>query len=170
MDAREILAATPLFADALDAGQLRTLATETRPAFFRAETRLMNQGDFGGSMFVIVEGEVAVSFADEGEREQRVATLGKGEVVGEMSLFSGDRRSATVTALTNVDAIEITKSSLEGIFRKAPDLIDRFGAILAKRQAELKAMTPGRGGKQGDALVRQARKVFAGFFRRPGDH
>jgi hypothetical protein len=34
MDTREILAATPLFADALDAGQLRTLATETRPAFF----------------------------------------------------------------------------------------------------------------------------------------
>ena len=62
------------------------------------------------------------------------------------------------------------KGSLEGIFRKAPDLIDRFGAVLARRQAELKALTPRKSGKQGDALVRQARKVFAGLFRRPGDH
>ena len=65
MDARETLAATPLFADALDAEQLSSSPAQSRPAFFRADTRLMNQGDFGGSMFVIVEGKVAVSFTDE---------------------------------------------------------------------------------------------------------
>ena len=58
-------AATPLFADALDQEQLTFLASESRAAFFRAGTRLMNQGDFGGSMFVIVEGKVAVNFTDE---------------------------------------------------------------------------------------------------------
>ena len=116
----------PLFADALDAEQLRFLAPQSRPAFFRAGTRLMNQGDFGGAMFVIATGEVAVTFVDEDAREQTVAKLGPRDVVGEMSLFTGDRRTATVSAVTNVDAIEITKWSLERVFARAPELIDKF--------------------------------------------
>src|SRR3954469_5143429 len=101
MDAREFLAGIPLFADALDGGQLRLLAAESHPALFLAGTRLMNQGDLGGSMFVIVKGEVSVNLADEEGHERRVATLGPGEIVGEMSLFTGDRRTATVSAATN---------------------------------------------------------------------
>ncbi|HEX9904290.1 MAG TPA: cyclic nucleotide-binding domain-containing protein [Propylenella sp.] len=164
MDAREVLSDVPLFAAALDDGQLGFLAGQSRPAFFRAGTRLMSQGDFGGSMFIIVRGEVAVNFADQDARERRVATLGPKEIVGEMSLFTGDRRTATVSAVTNVDALEITKWSLERIFMQAPDLIDRFGEMLALRQAELNALSASRTAASREAFVSQARKAFAGIF------
>jgi CRP-like cAMP-binding protein len=124
----------------------------------------MNQGDFGGSMFVLTEGVVDVAFVDQDGREQPVAKLGPGEVVGEMSLFTGDRRTATVIANGNVKAIEITKWSLERIFAKAPDLVDKFAAILAKRQAELNAVT--RSAASREKFARSARKVFAGIFSR----
>jgi CRP-like cAMP-binding protein len=164
VDSREHLAKIPLFADALDREQLAFLATQSRPAFFRAETRLMSQGSLGGSMFAIVEGEVSVNFVDEHGRERTVAHLGPGEVVGEMSLFTGDRRTATVVAATNVDAIEITKWSLERVFAKAPELVDTFGRVLAKRQAELNQLSGASATGSREAFVSQARKAFAGFF------
>jgi CRP-like cAMP-binding protein len=164
MDAGAFLAEVPLFADALNREQLAFLAKESRPAFFRAGTRLMSQGEFGGSMFVIVEGIVAVTFVDADAREQQVATLGPGEIVGEMSLFTGDRRTASVAAVSNVDAIEITKWSLERIFAKAPGLIDEFATVLAKRQAELRAVTGGPSAASGASFTKQARKVFASIF------
>jgi CRP-like cAMP-binding protein len=166
MDTNAFLKDIPLFADALDEEQLRFLATQSRPAFFRAGTRLMNQGDFGGAMFVIVDGDVAVTFVDEDAREQSVAKLGPRDVVGEMSLFTGDRRTATVSAVTNVDAVEITKWSLERVFARAPELIDKFASVLARRQAELNAVAGSRSADSGENFARQARKVFAGIFGR----
>lgn len=164
MDALAFLKNVPLFADALDEKQLAFLAKESRPAFFRAGTRLMSQGEFGGSMFVIAQGIVGVTFVDGDAREQQVATLGPGEIVGEMSLFTGDRRTATVAAVSNVDAIEITKWSLERIFAKAPGLIDVFATVLAKRQAELRAVAGLPSAASGASFTKQARKVFSSIF------
>jgi CRP-like cAMP-binding protein len=166
VEPRAFLKDVPLFAEALDEAQLAFLATQSRPAFFRAETLLMSQGTFGGSMFVLVDGEVGVHFVDENGREQSVTTLGPGEVVGEMSLFTGDRRTATVVAVTSVDAIEITKASLERVFAKAPDLIDQFAQVLASRQAELNRLSETAAAGARDAFIDQARKVFAGIFGR----
>lgn len=164
MDARQIITQTPLFADALDDVQMAYLASQSRPAFFRAGTRLMNQGDFGGSMFIIVSGEVSVSLSGNGDRERLLATLGSGEIVGEMSLFTGDRRTATVAAVSNVDAVEITKASLERIFLKSPELVGRFGKVLAKRQAELKSLAvPTESARE--AFIKQARAAFVSLFR-----
>ena len=164
MEAAAFLSTIPLFADTLDAAQLRFLAQHSRPTFFRAGTRLMNQGDFGGAMFIIVEGSASVDFADEDGHEKSVAKLGPRDVVGEMSLFTGDRRTATVSALTNVDAVEITKTSLERVFSKSPELVDKFSLVLARRQAELNALAPAQGAKSRDAFIRQARNLFAGIF------
>ena len=164
MDAKEILAQTPLFANALDEVQIGYLASQSRPAFFRANTRLMSQGDFGGSMFIIVRGEVLVSLSGGGKDERMLATLGPGEIVGEMSLFTGDRRTATVAAKDNVEALEITKASLERIFLKSPELIGRFGKVVAKRQAQLRlAAAPTESAR--DAFIKQARAAFSGLFR-----
>jgi CRP/FNR family transcriptional regulator, cyclic AMP receptor protein len=164
MEARETLARVPLFADTLDAEQITFLASQSRPSFFRAGTRLMNQGDFGGSMFVIVKGDVSVNVVDPDAREQSVASLGPGDIVGEMSLFTGDRRSATVSAVTNVDAIEITKWSLERVFTKSPGLLDRFAELLAKRQAELGALSRSQSASSREAFLRQARNAFTSLF------
>jgi CRP-like cAMP-binding protein len=164
MDAREILSGVPLFADTLSQEQLGFLASHSRSAFFRAGTRLMNQGDFGGAMFVITKGQVSVNLTDEKDRERTVATLGVGDIVGEMSLFTGDRRTASVVAASNVDALEITKWSLERVFARTPELVDRVGAVLAKRQAELSALSSAEGKSARDAFVRKARKAFAGLF------
>jgi len=138
IDARAVLAAIPLFADTLDERQLDHLAAQCEPAFFAAGAFLISEGDFGDSMFAIVAGEAAVTLNDAHGDEHGVAAVKPGEVVGEMSILTGMRRRATVVARTDVAALEITKPALEEMFARAPELIDRFGAVLAEREAILR--------------------------------
>ena len=164
VDARAVLAGIPLFAEALDEAQLGALAHKSAPVIFPAGSIMMTEGDFATSMFAIVEGTVAVTVADQGGGERPVATLKAGDIVGEMSLMTGARRSATVTAESEVVALEVTKFSLEAILARAPELIDRFGEILAERQAALDQLNAPPPPK--DDIVSQIRRFFPAVFGR----
>lgn len=162
VNAKEVLAEIPLFAEVLDADQADRLAGRCEEAIFPAGALLMTEGDFGTSMFALVEGSVAVTLAGKRGDEHGVATLTGGDIVGEMSLLTGARRNATVTATTEVVAIEITKVAIEDILARAPDLIDSFGTVLARRQAERDrvAVDAARAGK--DDIISQIRRFFGG--------
>jgi len=140
IDVRAVLRAIPLFAETLDPRQLDHLAAQCRVDYFPAGAFLMAEGDFADSMFALVEGAVAVTFHDRHGEEHGVARLKAGDVVGEMALLTGQRRNATVMAETDVTAVEIAKATIEAIFARAPELIDRIGTVLARRQAELDRM------------------------------
>lgn len=158
----EVLAAIPLFAEVLDADQIDRLAAKCREVVFPPGAVLMTEGDFGTSMFALVEGEVSVTLTDKRGGAHGVADLSAGEFVGEMSLLTGARRSATVVARTEVVAIEITKVALEEILARAPDLIDRFGLVLAGRQAGLDRAAADVAHANKDDLVSQIRRFFGG--------
>ena len=99
----------------------------------------MREGDLGASMFAIVSGKVAVSVRER-DGETRVAVLGPGDIVGEMSLFTGARRSATVTALKQVAVLEVGKEALDAVLAEEPDLIRRFAEVMEQRESELKSI------------------------------
>jgi CRP/FNR family cyclic AMP-dependent transcriptional regulator len=158
IEPRAILDGIPLFADVLGEEQLETLAAKCHFAVFGAGTEMMVEGDFGSSMFAIVTGAVSVTIADRRGTEHGVARLGPGDIVGEMSLMTGARRNATVVAESDVVALEITKVALEQILARAPDLIDRFGGMLATRQAELDRVAAKAA--HADDLIGQIRHFF----------
>ena len=167
VDAERVLAGIPLFAQTLDETQLAALAHKSAPVMFPAGSILMTEGDFATSMFAIVEGSVSVAVGDrDGGGDRHVADLKGGDVVGEMSLMTGARRSATVTATSEVVALEVTKFSLEAILSRAPELIDRFGEILARRRAELDQLAAEAAPK--DDIVSQIRRFFPSVFGRHG--
>lgn len=159
VDPRAVLATIPLFADTLDGEALDDLAAKTNVAYFPTGTFLVTEGEFGGSMFAIVEGKVAVTLRGAEGDERGVAKLGPGEIVGEIALMTGQRRSATAAADGDVVAVEIPKFALEEMFRRSPDLIDRFGAVLAGRQAQLRRI--GVEGSPGHDIATQIRRFFA---------
>jgi CRP/FNR family cyclic AMP-dependent transcriptional regulator len=72
---------------------------------------IFRQGDAPGDMYVIREGSVTVSRSDDGT-ETMLATLGKGDFFGEMSLFDGKTRVATVKAVGDVMVEAIGKEQL----------------------------------------------------------
>lgn len=162
VNANEVLAAIPLFSEVLDRDQIDLLASKCDVAIFSAGSLLMTEGDFGASMFAVVEGSVTVTLAGKRGDPYGVAELFAGDIVGEMSLMTGARRSATVTAATDVVALEITKVAVEEILARAPDLIDSFGDVLSRRRAEIDraAVNAARAGK--DDIIGQIRRFFGG--------
>src|SRR5438067_12180253 len=88
-------------------------------------------------MFVILRGSVAVTLRDEHDRTEQVATLGPGDFFGEMSLMTGERRSASVTALDDVECAELHKDDVADILRQRPELAKQISSILEQRQEEL---------------------------------
>jgi CRP-like cAMP-binding protein len=158
---RAVLGAIPLFSETLNERQLDQLAGQCRVAVFPAGALLMAEGDFAEAMFAIIDGEVSVTLHDRRGDEHGVATLKAGDIVGEMALLTGMRRQATVSARTDIIAVEITKATIEGMFARAPDLIDSFGTVLMARQAELDRITADADAEDED-IVTRIRRFFGG--------
>jgi CRP-like cAMP-binding protein len=87
------IAAIPLFSS-LEPEQLDRLAAHVEPVEADAGTVLATEGDFGYAMFAIEEGTARVSRAGE-----TIATLGPGDVFGEVAVLASGRRIASVGAL-----------------------------------------------------------------------
>jgi len=104
---RDQLAALPLFAG-LGPGELDRLASRVLVTRHSAGDDIVTQGDEGARFYVIVDGHVVVLRREEDETETVVAELGVGDFFGEMALLNRAPRSATVRALTPVEAYTLT--------------------------------------------------------------
>jgi CRP-like cAMP-binding protein len=136
MQARDFLGSVPFFSETLSAAHLDALAKGARVVELRAGLPLIREDDHTESMFVITAGEVTVSIHEEGHQRD-VATLGKGEIVGEIALLTGHRRSATVSARTPVTALQIDREAIAPLLIAEPALFDRFAETLERRRSEL---------------------------------
>ena len=136
MNAREAIAANPFFAEVLDGSDIAALARRALMVDRQAGTDLIHEDGADASLFIIVAGTVEVVAGDP-RHGKHIAELGPGDFFGEMSLMTGERRSATVRARTDVTVLEITKSAIAPFLDSSPELVDRFAAVLKKRQAEL---------------------------------
>lgn len=79
-----------------DAWQLIGLARQENAS---ARQTIFQVGQAGDSLHIVLEGRVKVSLLSEEGKEAILSILGAGEVFGEMSLFDGESRSATVTTM-----------------------------------------------------------------------
>lgn len=93
---------------------------------------LVEQDTSGHQAFVIVEGEVEVR-----RNDQRVATLGPGQSVGELALLDGGPRTATVTASGPVRVLVLGQREFSGLLDEAPSLARRLLGNLASRVRSL---------------------------------
>jgi CRP-like cAMP-binding protein len=104
---------------------------ELRHVIERVEVRdaaagdlLMRQGDAGGSLFVIVAGEVEVRLEQRGGPPPRVlATLGDGAFFGELGLLTNFPRSATVMATQPTQLLEISRELVSEIVARSPEVL-----------------------------------------------
>jgi CRP-like cAMP-binding protein/small-conductance mechanosensitive channel len=101
----------------------------------RAGEHLIEKGQNAESMYFLVEGELEVTIPNEQGEEIVVGSIWPGDCVGEMSLLTGEPRSANVRAKSNSTLLEITKAAITPIFEANPELINEISIILEKRKA-----------------------------------
>jgi CRP/FNR family cyclic AMP-dependent transcriptional regulator len=134
MDPRQTLKSTPFFSEVLDDKELNLLAAHAHFVSYPKGATPSEEDAPGHAMFVVVSGEAEVTVMGD---KTPVARLRAGDIFGEMSLLTGARRSATVTAVTPLETIEVSKQALAHVLEHSPDLVDRFVQMLSRRQAEL---------------------------------
>jgi small-conductance mechanosensitive channel len=140
----ERLGAIDLFAGFDDVERLR-LAEICRERLFGAGERIVRQGDAGQSMFVLLEGRVRVTLEPSG---QEVAVTTAGGFFGEMSMLTGDPRTATVTALDDAVLLEITSDRFRDLAVRRASLVEQVSAVVsARRQGLIEAKAAADGAR-----------------------
>ena len=129
----DVLSQVSLFAPLPPTGLTR-LAQQGKTRRFPASSHLMHQGDVGDSMYIIVEGRVRVERSHPALLEPvLLAELGPGEVVGEVGLLDGEPRTATVTAITDTETLELDATILEQTVLDYPEVGAALLRLLSRR-------------------------------------
>src|SRR5207244_569973 len=133
-EARNILRGEPLF-DCLSDDQINNLVKQSDLNHFGRGERVIEEGAEGNSMFILLRGAAKVSVAKNGSTIP-VASLRSGDCFGEMSLLTGEKRSATVRADGDCYVMEISKDVMANVVRDSPECLKQLSELLAKRKME----------------------------------
>jgi CRP-like cAMP-binding protein len=136
--ARQILREDRIFG-CLSDEQLESLVKEARLNHFGRDENVIKEGEEGDSMFILLRGSASV-YASKNGASIQVASLSEGDCFGEMSLLTGERRTATVRANADCQVMEIFKPSMAAVLRDAPECVTQLSELLATRKMETEGL------------------------------
>lgn len=110
----------PSFLERLVAEDRDALTALGRRRALKRSTTLFTEGDTSDRVVIVVSGRVKVSYFTEDGREVVLAVRGPGELLGEFSAIDGEPRSATATALDDVEALMIGAEDFRSFVRERP--------------------------------------------------
>ncbi len=160
--ARTILESEPLF-ECLTPEQIDHLIGGSRSLHFGRGEKIIEQGSEGSSMFVLLRGAAHVSVAQNGSMI-RVASLRMGDSFGEMSLLTGEKRTATVRAEEDCEVLEISQPAMAAVLHEAPECVSKLSDLLAARRMETEGLL--KDARQSEADATKEREYRATFLRR----
>lgn len=115
--------------DALD-----RLATLSESCQYLVGEEIIHQGEAGHQLFIIQSGEVSVLLGRGKGSVAEIARLGPGKFFGEMSVMTGERRTATIQALTDCELVRVDKEAFQEILDADPKLAEQITQVLVERQ------------------------------------
>ena len=113
--------------------QVEDLARHARLERYTAAETLVRQGDEGRSLFVVRSGHVRVEREESGGPARELARLGPGTFFGEMSLLTGEPRSASVVALEEVEVVVVEKEAFSTLLNDDGPLARALSEALEAR-------------------------------------
>ncbi len=131
----DLLARVPLLSG-LEPGELERIAQVAIPRSFPKGARVFHEGDTSDACYVIRAGEVRVTREHPDGRAIALATLGPGELVGELAMIDGGVRSASVEALTDVDLLAVSATDMRGLLERNAQITAKLVVALTKRLRE----------------------------------
>lgn len=161
-EARAILRNDRLF-QCLPDGHLENLLKNSKLDHFGRGEAVIEEGAEGESLFILLRGTAHVTVVKQGT-SVRVGGLRPGDCFGEMSLLTGERRSATVRAEGDCYVIEISKPVMAEVLRDSPQCLEQLSELLARRKMENEGILKGAAIPADQAG--KAREYKASFLKR----
>ena len=104
--------------------------------FGNGET-IVTENECGDSLFMVIVGRVLI-LKKAGEDESiNITELQPGDIFGEMTLFTGETRSASARCLSNVEVMEVSRETLATMMAEEPALLHKMGQLISDRKARL---------------------------------
>jgi len=166
-DRKNIITGVELFSS-LPEKEIESLANQMRYFTFKSGEPIVKSGDDGDSMYILVEGIADVLIA-ENSKMVKISQLYPGQFFGEMSLLTGESRSADVIANTDLAVYQIKSVDLNKTFHEYPDFVEKISEIIvdrkyqnAERLRELNEITSDKTTVNSNLLMKKIRSFFKG--------
>jgi CRP-like cAMP-binding protein len=132
MDPAVLLARAELFR-ALDADVVQQVAGDARTVTLQRNDLIFSEGDQASELYVVRSGRIAIAKRSADGRESVVALMEEGDLIGEMSLFDSQGRSADARALEPSELVAVPFSALRAVFEERPHLLWGVVQLLVDR-------------------------------------
>jgi CRP/FNR family transcriptional regulator len=136
----ELLRGVPLFTE-LSEPDLQKIARVAVPRHYPSGTIILREGDAGDTCYVLESGQARVTRQHADGRTITLTNVGTGEIFGELAMFGGEVRSATVEAVDDVRAVAILAGDLKRLLNDHPEiavkLLSALGAKLREANARI---------------------------------
>ncbi len=162
---KQLLTSVGLF-DALSEEERDELAQNLKYAPFTRGEIITREGDEADWLYLVEDGRASVRVADGG-REREVTKLEAPSFFGEMSLLTGEKRTATIVAETDLECYRLEKAAFQRILERRPQLAGELASVLSQRRTQLTAAREGMG--DGEGRDQRQAKVERALFARIRD-
>jgi CRP-like cAMP-binding protein len=133
---REILAKVPVFSG-LSESTLEELAQVAHLRRLKPREELCHKGDEGSQVYVIVSGRLRVNTTSAEGSDVQFNLMNPGEVCGELALFAGGERTATMSAFDECEVLGLDRRDFIPFLRRNPDAAIHLLEALAGRLVRL---------------------------------
>ena len=161
----EMLRGVDLFT-VLAEDEMNEIAERLQYAPFARGDVITKQGNVAHWLYLIMFGEAEVRYEPEHSAPQLVSTLRAGQFFGEMALLTGESRSATVVAKTDVECYRLDGKSFQGLLLKRPEIAEGISRVISSRKPDLEkvreayATQPGPAQSEQTDLLARIRRFF----------
>jgi NTE family protein len=107
---------------AVDHDSRLLLRAELEPVDLPAGETLMHQGDAGDALYVCLAGRLRAFQTDAQGQTRRLRDMGRGEVIGELSLYTDEPRSASVVAVRDTALVRLQRAAFDSVVARSPAL------------------------------------------------
>ncbi|MDQ2622896.1 MAG: Crp/Fnr family transcriptional regulator [Actinomycetota bacterium] len=129
----ELLRSVPLFAE-LDEGELERFSRVAVPRTFPEGSRVFHEGDRSDACYIVRHGTFRVTREHPDGRAITLATLGPGDIVGELAMLDGEVRSASVETLGgDGELLALPAKDVRALLKRHPDITVKMVAALTRR-------------------------------------
>lgn len=126
-------------------GLFAGLSKDDESEFARKEQHLIygpgeavfHQDDEGDAFYILMRGIASVARQENGSEDTTFKTLEPGDIFGEIAVFTGTKRSASIICREEVHVLAFGRDDLVNLIKQAPDSLARLSELVARRQQEL---------------------------------
>jgi CRP/FNR family cyclic AMP-dependent transcriptional regulator len=131
----ELLRRVPLFSE-LSAEELRRVADVAIPRSYPKGVRVFHEGDKSDACYIVRGGDLRVTREHPDGRAIALATLGPGDIFGELAMLDGEARSASVESLSDCELLALPAADMRRLLADAPETTVKLVVALTRRLRE----------------------------------